>query len=217
MVFTSVERTSQMVTAPCVCFHLECGSGILYTSAETHYSIFKAARMYRMECMKISTLPSGEINYDELSSALAENKDKPAILNVNIGTTVKGAVDDLDRILAILKDTGYAEDRFYIHCDGALFGLMIPFLRRGGEPMVTFKKPIGSVSVSGHKFMGAPVPCGVMITRLAHIQALASDIEYLNSRDATIMGSRNGHAAIYMWYALSTKGYEGLRKVSRPL
>ena len=26
------------------------------------------------------------------------NKDKPAILNVNIGTTVKGAVDDLDRV-----------------------------------------------------------------------------------------------------------------------
>jgi hypothetical protein len=24
-------------------------------------------------------------------------------------------------------------------------------------------------------------------------------VEYLNSRDATIMGSRNGHAPIYMW------------------
>lgn len=24
-------------------------------------------------------------------------------------------------------------------------------------------------------------------------------MEYLNSRDATIMGSRNGHAPIYMW------------------
>jgi hypothetical protein len=26
------------------------------------------------------------------------NKDKPAILNVNIGTTVRGAVDDLDKV-----------------------------------------------------------------------------------------------------------------------
>lgn len=26
------------------------------------------------------------------------NQDKPAILNVNIGTTVKGAVDDLDKV-----------------------------------------------------------------------------------------------------------------------
>jgi len=38
---------------------------------------------------------------------------------------VRGAVDDLDRVLAILADTGYSEDRFFIHCDGALFGLMV--------------------------------------------------------------------------------------------
>jgi len=168
--------------------------------------------MYRMQCEKISTLSTGEINYSELKKALIRNSDSPAILNANIGTTVKGAVDDLDRILEILKETGYTEDRFFIHCDGALFGLMIPFLKRGGEPMVTFKKPIGSVSVSGHKFIGAPVPCGVVITRLNYIRALSSDVEYLNSRDATIMGSRNGHAAIYMWYTLSTKGCNGLRK-----
>jgi histidine decarboxylase len=42
--------------------------------------------------------------------------------------------------------------------------------------------------------------------------ALSSNIEYLNSRDATIMGSRNGHAAIYMWYTFAKKGYEGVRK-----
>lgn len=41
---------------------------------------------------------------------------------------------------------------------------------------------------------------------------MRSDVEYLNSRDATIMGSRNGHAPIYMWYTLTRKGYEGMRK-----
>ena len=41
---------------------------------------------------------------------------------------------------------------------------------------------------------------------------LCSEVEYLNSRDATIMGSRNGHAPIYMWYTLTLKGYEGMRR-----
>jgi hypothetical protein len=100
--------------------------------------------------------------------------------------------------------------RFYIHCDGALFGMMMPFIKQA--PMVTFKKPIGSVSVSGHKFVGAPVPCGVTITRMRYVMALSSDVEYLNSRDATIMGSRNGHAPIYLWYTLTLKGYEGIRQ-----
>lgn len=88
--------------------------------------------------------------------------------------------------------------------------LQIPFVRQA--PMVTFRKPIGSVSVSGHKFVGAPVPCGVVITRKHYVEALSSDVEYLNSRDATIMGSRNGHAPLYLWYTLTKKGYEGMRK-----
>jgi len=184
--------------------------GILYASQESHYSVFKAARMYRMDAVKVKTLETGEIDYEELREHLLKNKGRPAILNVNIGTTVKGAVDDLDKILSILKDSGYSEDRFFIHCDGALFGMMMPFLK--DAPMVTFKKPIGSVSVSGHKFVGAPVPCGVVITRFKYVMALSTDVEYLNSRDATIMGSRNGHAPIYLWYTLTRKGYEGMRR-----
>ncbi|XLU71295.1 hypothetical protein S245_030348, partial [Arachis hypogaea] len=61
-------------------------------------------------------------------------------------------------------------------------------------PKVSFKKPIGSVSVSGHKFVGCPMPCGVQITRLEHINVLSNNVEYLASRDATIMKYlRNAH------------------------
>lgn len=183
--------------------------GILYASSESHYSVFKAARMYRMECVKIDTLVCGEIDCTDFRSKLLSNTDKPAIINVNIGTTVKGAVDDLDLVIKTLEETGF-KDRFYIHCDGALFGLMMPFVKRA--PKVSFKKPIGSVSVSGHKFVGCPMPCGIQITRLKHVNALSSNVEYLASRDATIMGSRNGHAPIFLWYTLNRKGYTGFQK-----
>ena len=177
--------------------------GILYSSVETHYSVFKAARMYRMDAVEIDTLESGEMDYGHFRAKLMENQDRPAIVNVNIGTTVRGAVDDVDKVLAILDECGFDESNFYIHCDGALFGMMIPFVKKA--PKVSFKKPIGSVSVSGHKFVGAPVPCGVVMTRLNLIKSVSSDVEYLNSRDATIMGSRNGHAPIYLWYTLTMK------------
>mmetsp|Transcript_5014 Transcript_5014/g.14462 ORF Transcript_5014/g.14462 Transcript_5014/m.14462 type:complete len:496 (+) Transcript_5014:163-1650(+) len=184
--------------------------GILYSSVETHYSVFKAARMYRMDAVEIDTLESGEMDYGHFRAKLMENQDRPAIVNVNIGTTVRGAVDDVDKVLAILDECGFDESNFYIHCDGALFGMMIPFVKKA--PKVSFKKPIGSVSVSGHKFVGAPVPCGVVMTRLNLIKSVSSDVEYLNSRDATIMGSRNGHAPIYLWYTLTMKGYSGIQK-----
>ena len=81
--------------------------------------------MYRMDTEPIDTIDTGEMDYDHFKQLVTKNKARPAIVNVNIGTTVKGAVDDLDRVLQILKDVGYTEDRFYIHCDGALFGLMV--------------------------------------------------------------------------------------------
>ncbi|KAF9682737.1 hypothetical protein SADUNF_Sadunf05G0139700 [Salix dunnii] len=185
-------------------------NGVLYASRESHYSVFKAARMYRMDCEKVDCQISGEIDCADFKAKLLANKDKPAIINVNIGTTVKGAVDDLDLVIQTLEESGFSEDRFYIHCDGALFGLMMPFVKHA--PKVTFKKPIGSVSVSGHKFVGCPMPCGVQITRMEHINALSRNVEYLASRDATIMGSRNGHAPIFLWYMLNRKGYKGFQK-----
>uniref|UniRef100_A0A0R0FED2 Aromatic amino acid beta-eliminating lyase/threonine aldolase domain-containing protein n=1 Tax=Glycine max TaxID=3847 RepID=A0A0R0FED2_SOYBN len=89
--------------------------------------------MYRMECVKINTLWSGEIDCDGFEAKLLCHKDKPAIVNVNIGTTVKGAMDDLDLVIKKLEEAGFSRDRFYIHCDGALFGLMLSFVKRDYE------------------------------------------------------------------------------------
>ncbi|KAK4422369.1 Serine decarboxylase [Sesamum alatum] len=183
--------------------------GILYTSRESHYSIFKAARMYRMDYQIISTLTTGEIDCDDLRAKLVLNKDKPAIINVNIGTTFKGAIDDLDLIIKTLEECGFSDNRFYIHCDAALDGLITPFLEQA--PKLTFKKPIGSVSVSAHKLLGSSMPCGVHITRKRYIALLSKSVEYLATVDATISGSRNGHAPIFIWYGLNMKGYKGIK------
>lgn len=184
--------------------------GILYSSRETHYSIFKAARYYRMDAKAIPTLPMGEIDYDALATEISKNKDRPVIINVNIGTTVKGAVDNLDRILRILKNLGIPRERFHIHCDGALFAMMMPFV--DWAPEISFQKPIDSIAVSGHKMLGCPMPCGIAITRKEHVKKVEQRIDYLNSVDTTIMGSRNGQAALYLWYSLRKKGLAGIKR-----
>lgn len=184
--------------------------GILYSSRETHYSVFKAARYYRMDAKAIPTLPMGEIDYDALASEIAKNRDRPVIINVNIGTTVKGAVDNLDRILRILKTLGIPRERYHIHCDGALFAMMMPFV--DFAPEVSFRKPIDSIAVSGHKMLGCPMPCGVTISRKEHVKKVEQRIDYLNSVDTTIMGSRNGQAALYLWYSLRKKGIAGIKR-----
>jgi histidine decarboxylase len=184
--------------------------GILYTSNETHYSVFKAARYYRMDLHSIPTLPMGEINYDLLAQELDRNRDYPAIINVNIGTTVKGAIDNLDRILDILTTLDIPRERYHIHCDGALFALMMPFI--DNAPEISFQKPIDSIAVSGHKMLGCPMPCGIALCRKEHVKKVEQHIGYLNTVDTTIMGSRNGQAALYMWYSLRKKGIPGIKR-----
>ncbi|XP_054785996.1 serine decarboxylase-like [Prosopis cineraria] len=185
--------------------------GILYASEESHYSVFKIARICRMQCVKVATLRSGEIDCSDLKASLLAHKDKPAIININIGTTMNGAIDDIDLVVRTLEEYGFTRDRFYIHCNGALFGLMLPFIKQA--PRLSFKKPIGSIAISGHKFLGCPVPCGVIITRLEYIKGnMSSDVEIIASRDATITGSRSGQAAIFLWYALKKKGLLGLKE-----
>jgi len=184
--------------------------GILYSSKETHYSIFKAAKYYRMDAKSIPTLPMGEIDYDALEAEISRNLDKPVIINVNIGTTVKGAVDNLDRILRILHTLGIPRERFHIHCDGALFAMMMPFVDYA--PEISFQKPIDSIAVSGHKMLGCPMPCGIAIARKQHVKKVEQHIDYLNSVDTTIMGSRNGQAPLYIWYSLRKKGLQGIKR-----
>ena len=36
----------------------------------------------------------------------------------------------LFKVLDILQECGFPEERFYLHCDGALFGMMMPFLKK---------------------------------------------------------------------------------------
>uniref|UniRef100_A0A0D9Z6T5 Serine decarboxylase n=1 Tax=Oryza glumipatula TaxID=40148 RepID=A0A0D9Z6T5_9ORYZ len=166
--------------------------------------------MYRVQCIQIDTSFSGEMRYDHFRTKLLENARRPAIVNVNIGTTVKGAIDDLDEIINTLENCGF-RDRFYIHCDGALAGLMLPFIKQA--PKITFIKPIGSISVSGHKLLGCPTPCGVVINRLKDIDVLKStNIEYIASNDVTISGSRNGQSPMFLWCKLKSMGYKGIRR-----
>ncbi|KAK9667807.1 hypothetical protein RND81_13G012500 [Saponaria officinalis] len=56
------------------------------------------------------------------------------------------------------------------------------------------------------------MPCGIQMARLKYINVLSREVEYIANREATIPCSRNGHAPIYLWYALTRKGYSGFRQ-----
>jgi histidine decarboxylase len=185
---------------------------VLIHSAEAHYSIPKAARILRMEAKSVACHPDGDIDLDALSESLGTLNNRPVVVAITCGTTMKGAHDDIAGVIERLDQAGVSIDRRYIHLDGALNAMVIPFA--DGTPHAirpSFKHAIDSISTSGHKMIGTPMPCGVLVARRRHVERVASNIAYLRSNDTTMMGSRNGHAVLAVWSRVIGHGLEGYR------
>jgi histidine decarboxylase len=117
------------------------------------------------------------------------------------------ARDDVRRIIEIMDSL--AIRKRYVHSDAALSGGYAGFLEP--RPHYDFEDGADSVAVSGHKFLGAPIPCGVVIARKQNVQRIARAIDYIGSLDTTISGSRNGITPLMLWYRLRELGPGGIR------
>ena len=183
--------------------------GVVYFSQDTHYSVVKILRLLKARNIMIKSQPNGEMDYDDLYETIRINRDVPAIIMANIGTTMKGAIDDVDKVRRILDDL--AVSNFYIHADAALSGMILPFV---DEPQpYGFDRGFDSVAVSGHKMIGSPLPCGVALTRKEYVSRVARSIEYVGVLDTTLTGSRSAYAPLMIWYALQRHGLEGFKDI----
>jgi histidine decarboxylase len=183
--------------------------GIVYYSDQSHYSVAKSVRLMRGRSEVIATQSHGEMNYADFSQKLEQHLDRPAIVVVNIGTTIQSAIDDVEQIRAVLSEVGVQE--VYLHCDAALSGLILPFV--ANAPAFDFAAGVDSIAISGHKLIGAPLPCGVVLTKRKHAEQNSQCVPYLGTVDATISGSRSAFGPLMLWYALRRLGHDGLQQM----
>ncbi|HEX7029891.1 MAG TPA: histidine decarboxylase [Gammaproteobacteria bacterium] len=181
--------------------------GVVYFSEETHYSVSKNLHLLNMRHIMIRAQASGEIDYDDLHETLKLNRDKPPILFMNIGTTMTEGKDDVAKVRGMLEKL--AIHNYYIHSDAALCGPMAPFL--DPRPAFDFADGADSIAISGHKFIGSPIPCGVVLARKRHVDRIARSIAYIGCLDTTVTGSRNGLTPVILWAAIQRFGIDGLR------
>ncbi|WP_051966716.1 PLP-dependent aminotransferase family protein [Kitasatospora mediocidica] len=206
---------------------------------------------------------TGEIDIDALA-VLVEffaAKGHPVFVSLNLGSTFKGAHDDVrgvcERLLPIFEEHGLIQGpvvhgkdpvtreplvdvrrRFWIHVDGALGAGYVPFMRMagpdddpaGGDPAGYGWTPdaelpefdfgltlptrefgeldmVSSIAMSGHKWPGAPWPCGIYMTKVKYQVAPPSQPEYTGAPDTTFAGSRNGFSPLVLWDHLSRHSY----------
>lgn len=178
----------------------------------------------------------GSIDVDALA-ALVEffaAKGFPIIVCFNYGTTFKGAYDNVEeagnRLLPILKKYGLDERKveyskgkydtrtgYWFHVDAALGASYMPFIERAYDlgltdvrgPNFDFRLPfVHSLVMSGHKWIGAPWPAGVYMTRVKMQLKPPDDPAYIGAPDTTFAGSRNGFSAMILWDYLTKNSYD---------
>jgi histidine decarboxylase len=178
----------------------------VYYSAAAHYGVPKNIYLLGLEGVKVQTQPTGEMSYEHLERLLQSGAGRPAIVLATIGSTMTEAKDNVATITQLLETH---TPRHYIHADAALAGTYTALL----EPHWPFDFVDGasSVSISGHKFIGSPMPSGIVIARKDRL-ATGGAVNYTGTTDTTISGSRNGHTPLMWWYAIQRWGEEGFRK-----
>lgn len=182
--------------------------GMVYYSEATHYSIYKNIHLLNMPSIVIRCDSNGEMDYEDLKDAIHMNRHHPAIVIANIGTTMTEAKDDVYKIKEVLKKSAIRSH--YVHCDAALAGAYLSLLET--SPAFDFNQGIDSIAISGHKFIGSPIPCGVVVVKKSYKDRIGQSIPYIGTNDTTITGSRNGHSPLFLWYAIHKYGKEGLKK-----
>jgi histidine decarboxylase len=237
---------------------------VAFYSVDTHYSIIKIMRIlnvntfyelgtarYPGQCPITSdgdwpqevpsqggALGPGTIDIEALASLVDffAARGYPIIVNLNYGTTFKGAYDDVEEVgrvlMPIFKKYGLDEREvvydpgqglkdirtgYWIHVDGALGATYMPFIEMAHAagripsrgPNFDFRLPfVHSISTSGHKWVGAPFPTGLYMTRVKYQLNPPSNPAYIGSPDTTLAGSRSGLAPAVLWSYLANHSYE---------
>jgi histidine decarboxylase len=107
---------------------------------------------------------------------------------------------------------------FWLHIDGALGSAYLPFLRMAKEqgklpnhksiPEFDFSiDAVMSIVSSLHKWIGAPWPGGIYMTKRKFQLSPPDTAGYIGSPDTTLGGSRNGFSPMLYWKYFAKKSY----------
>lgn len=179
-------------------------------SADTHYSIPKGMNLLGLSGIVLEVdennrqIMIGDLE-EKIKQALAEGV-KYFIVNINLGTTMFGSVDDIDLVTDFFN---LLHVNYKLHVDAAYGGFIYPFTL--GKSSFSFKNQnISSFSLDGHKLLQAPYGTGIFLCRKGMMQYVCTDeAGYVKGKDYTLCGSRSGANAVCVWMILRIHGSAG--------
>ncbi|MEO8361459.1 MAG: aminotransferase class V-fold PLP-dependent enzyme [Vicinamibacteria bacterium] len=153
----------------------------IYTSAETHYCVPKAARIAGFRDWQVKKIPVDSrrrMNPRELARAVEADRVKgfrPFMIVANVGSTNTGAIDEIPQLVSI----GRSHD-MWVHADAAYGGFFR--LAGVGPSLMPEIEECDSITLDPHKGMFLPYGNGCLLVRDPQTlkRAHSMDAEYLH-------------------------------------
>ncbi|XP_049884804.1 cysteine sulfinic acid decarboxylase-like [Pectinophora gossypiella] len=157
---------------------------VIFTSEDSHYSIMKAAHWLGLGTESVRVIKVNEMGQmltTELVKAIREEKQLgkvPLMVNATAGTTVLGAIDDLDAIARVCHEYG-----IWMHVDACWGGSLM--LSQKFKTKLQGIEKADSLSWNPHKMVGVPLQCSVFMVRVRGLlhEANSAAAQYLFQQD----------------------------------
>jgi aromatic-L-amino-acid/L-tryptophan decarboxylase len=198
---------------------------VMYASAETHSCQQKAAEIIGIGTEGLRKIPVDKdfrMDIAALKQQIVEDKAAgftPFCIVGNAGTVSTGAIDPLDKLLAICK-----KEQLWFHIDGA-FGALAKLLPEFQTQLKAIESA-DSVSFDFHKWMYMPYEVGCILFKnkdlhrksfaiqpaylLSHERGLAAGPDSLNNYGPELS---RGFKALKIWMSLKEHGIDKFRKL----
>jgi aromatic-L-amino-acid/L-tryptophan decarboxylase len=193
------------------------GAMALYCSAEAHYSVRRAAEVLGIGGNQVRAIAlDKERRMDAVACGEMIERDRaegitPVAVVATAGTTLTGAVDDLDRLADLC-----AEHEVWLHVDGA-YGLPAAATRTAGALFAGLSRA-DSATVDAHKWLYVPKACSVLLVHdvaalehaFSHHEGYLPHGEQMHAVDRTLEYSRPLRA-LKLWLAFTVHGADAIR------
>ena len=188
----------------------------LYCSAEAHYSVRRAAEVLGIGGRNVRAIPVDahrRMDVNACSEAIADDRKAgvtPVAVVATAGTTLTGAVDDIDGLADVCGD------EIWLHVDGA-YGLPAASTERAGSLFKGLARAY-SATVDAHKWMYVPKACSVLLMHgvealehaFSHHEGYMPHGEQLHAVDRSLEYSRPLRG-LKLWLAFTVHGADAIR------
>jgi len=191
----------------------------LYCSAEAHYSVHRAAEVLGIGGRNVRSIAiDANRRMDPAACAAAIDADRkagiiPVAVVATAGTTLSGAVDDLEALADVC-----AQRELWLHVDGA-YGLPAAATALAGKLFAGLHRA-DSATVDAHKWLYVPKACSVLLVRdrdaletaFTHDESYVPHTDHLDPHpvDRTLEYSRP-LSALKLWLAFRVHGADAIR------